>query len=127
MDERKLSALAHCETDIQDSLQRFCGDEELYLSYLYDFLTEPTMDQLENAIMTRTWHDAFIAAHALKGLAGNLGLIPLYHATGELVVLLRAGRIDEVGEVYRQAKRSYNALVDAICTGDEELVGGETR
>ncbi len=30
MDERKLSALAHCETDIQGSLQRFCGDEELY-------------------------------------------------------------------------------------------------
>ena len=124
MNERKLLALAHCETDVQGSLQRFCGNEELYLSYLYDFLTEPTMGQLGRAVQDQTWNDAFIAAHALKGLAGNLGFVPLYHAAGELVVLLRAGRVDEVMDVYQQAKHSYNALIEAISTGDEDAIGG---
>ncbi len=50
MNERMLAALIHCETDVQGSLQRFCGDEDLYISYLYDFLTEPTMDQLGDAV-----------------------------------------------------------------------------
>ncbi len=82
------------------------------------------MEQLGRAVNAKTWNEAFIAAHALKGLAGNLGFIPLYHAAGELVVLLRAGRLDEIDEVYGQAKQNYNALINAISTGDEGVTGG---
>ena len=85
------------------------------------------MGQLENAVKAKDWKDAFIAAHALKGLAGNLGFVPLYHASGELVVLLRAGRVDEVMDVYKQAKHSYDALIDAISICDADGRGGEIQ
>lgn len=108
------TALLYCETDIEGALQRFCGNEALYLSCLDNFRREPTMDKLREAIEKKEWTEAFDAAHALKGLAGNLGFIPLYHATGEMIVLLRAGREEEIGDICEQAKYCYKKLIEAL-------------
>lgn len=110
--------LLHCETDVEGALQRFCGNEELYLSYVNTFPEEPTMGALKDAVEAQNWEDAFTAAHALKGLAGNLGFVPLYHATGEMVVLLRSGNVDEMSTCYEQARQCYETLVQAIRAGN---------
>lgn len=112
-----LCGLTHCETDIAGSLKRFAGNEEVYTSYLEAFPKEPTMSALDEAVASEKWDKAFIAAHALKGLAANLGFVPLYHAIGELVVVLRDGRTDEIARVYQQTRQCYENVVAAIeCT-----------
>ncbi len=107
-------ALLECETDVRGSIKRFSGNENIYISFLKSFPDEPTMKSLRQSIKEHQWEDAFVAAHALKGLAGNLGFIPLYYDIGELVVLLRAGKYGAVDQLYKQTESSYHEIVKAI-------------
>ena len=117
MNTRLVENLARCETDLEGAMRRFADDEELYITCLDAFLLDPTKDELDDAIQARLWDEAFTAAHALKGLAGNMGFIPLFHATGELVVLIRAGRISEIGESGRQVRKCFDEITKAIQNG----------
>ena len=117
MNTRLVENLTRCETDLEGAMRRFADDEELYITCLDAFLLDPTMDELDDAIKARLWDEAFTAAHALKGLAGNMGFIPLFHATGELVVLIRAGRINEIGESGRQVRHCFDDITNAIRNG----------
>lgn len=72
------------------------------------------MEQLIASVDNCSWDEAFTAAHALKGLAGNLGFVPLMHATGRLVVLIRGGRTNEIKEAMEGVKSCYRDIIDAI-------------
>ena len=122
MNSQLLYSLVSCETDVDGALRRFCGDEALYISCLGAFLEDRTLYALDDAIELHAWDDAFTAAHALKGLAGNMGFIPLFHSVGELVVLIRSGRISELAESYRQVRRCYDEIVAAIRIGNGAAV-----
>lgn len=102
------------ETDLHGAMQRFYGNEELYVSCLKSFLEDPTISQLNESIENGMWDDAFTAAHALKGLAGNMGFVPLMHATGQLVVIIRGGHQSEVREGMSQVNSCYRDITDAI-------------
>ncbi|HOO60814.1 MAG TPA: Hpt domain-containing protein [Bacillota bacterium] len=114
MGKALLQRLAQCETDVDGALQRFSEQEALYLEIVRAFPNDETMDQLANAIAVSDWDGAFTAAHALKGLAGNLGFIPLFHEVGSLVMLIRAGREEEIDVVLKRVSRCYQDLVDTI-------------
>lgn len=114
MDEKLLHDLLNNETDVDGALKRICGNEQLYISLLKDFTEDTTMFDLDAAIKTKSWDDAFTAAHALKGLAGNMGFIPLFHTTGELVLIIRAGRIGEIEPGLDEVKRCYDDITTAI-------------
>ena len=119
-----LYALMLCETDIDGAMRRFSGDEKLYRACLRDFLDDPTMDELSRAIEQEAWDEAFTAAHALKGLAGNMGFVPLFHAIAELVVLIRAGRIRELDASNRKVWLCYRDVTDAIRLHNSVTDGG---
>jgi chemotaxis protein histidine kinase CheA len=114
MDVKQQRALTLRETDVQGALRRFSGNEDLYVSCLGMFLSDPTMEELNTAIDQQSWDEAFTAAHALKGLAGNMGFVPLMHATGQLVVLIRGGRIKDINDCMAQINSSYRDISDAI-------------
>lgn len=115
MNSKLLNALKSCETDVDGALERFYGDEILYIDFLHAFVKETTMTSLRDAIRDKKWEDAFMAGHALKGVAANLGFIPLFHAVGELVLLLRSGSTDRIEEIYEEIRACYNTIVLAIC------------
>ena len=114
MDSVLLKGLQSCETDLDGVRRRFGGDEAFYVSCLSAFLSDPTVQMLSEAIATRSWDDAFTAAHALKGLAGNMGFVPLAHATGELVLTIRAGRVSDVADAFREVLNYYNDIMCVI-------------
>lgn len=114
MDPKQLHALSLRDTDVQGALRRLSGNEDLYVSCLIKFLDDPTMGELNATIREQAWDEAFTAAHALKGLAGNMGFVPLMHSTGQLVVLIRGGRLSEIGECIAQINSSYRDITDAI-------------
>lgn len=114
MNAEQHNALSQRETDIPGAIRRFYGDEALYIACLGDFLKDATMAELNESIENERWDDAFTAAHAMKGLAGNMGFVPLMHAVGRLVVLIRGGRTKEVNECMLQVNSSYRDIADAI-------------
>lgn len=114
MNRKLIHQLEDQEIDVDGALWRLSGNEALYESLLQAFLKDPTLGQLDVAIRTKDWDDAFTAAHALKGLAGNMGFVPLFHNIGELVVVIRAGRIPEISLFFEKVKCSYDAVVQVI-------------
>lgn len=114
MDPNLRHALIRCETDIEGALLRLSNDESMYLSCLALFLDDRTTQDLGNAIHAKKWDDAFTAAHALKGVAGNMGFIPLFHATAEIVVLIRAGKIHDIEASYQELQQHYQRITTTI-------------
>lgn len=121
MNSELLRSLALCETDVEGALQRFSGDEELYVQLIFTFPNDPTMNNLQTALEARAWDDAFTAAHALKGLAGNMGFIPLFHAAAEMVLLIRSGRVGELDESKKEVRRCYNKVIAAISEHESSM------
>lgn len=67
--------------NVEDTMARFMNSESMYLKFLNKFLADDTMNQLEAAVRDRDYEQIFVAAHTLKGVAGNLGLDAIYEIT----------------------------------------------
>ena len=59
----------------------------------------------------------FMAAHTLKGIAGNLGFTALYEAVCVLVEFLRAGDLDGARASYAPAEAAYRAVTALLAGG----------
>lgn len=114
MNQQLLKELSQHETDIEEAINRFSGNKDLYQICLMDFVQDTTMLTFENAVKRDAWDEAFTAVHALKGLAGNMGFIPLFHTSAKIVILLREGRLHELPEAHTQLKQEYDEIVSVI-------------
>ncbi len=114
MDTKQQHALELRNTDLQGVMKRFNNDEQQYQECLKMFLEDQTMTELNAAITSCEWDGAFTAAHALKGIAGNMGFVPLMHSTGQLLIAIRGGRMKEIKEYAMQVNSNYRDIVDAI-------------
>lgn len=92
---------------------RLYGDcEFLYLHMLASFSLDPSMDNLRDALAAGNPCEAFLHAHALKGLCAQLALSALEKQTEMLCNLLRDGdpanlpraiaQLPQLDQVYRQ-------------------------
>ena len=122
MNKKLLDGLIYQETDVEGALYRLSGDEKLYCNLLYFFLEDHTIDELSSAIQAEAWDDAFTAVHALKGLAGNLGMVPLFYSTSQLVVLIRSGRLGEIEDGLNKVERCYKDIFAVIQDNMDILV-----
>lgn len=111
-----IGRLAAYGADMDAALERFVGDEELYADCFRLFLEDPSFPALDGAMARRDYAAAFDAAHALKGVSGNLGLTPLFNAVCALVEPLRRGEYGGLAELY-QAVLDARAAVERL--GDE--------
>ena len=74
----------------REGLGRCMNNETFYLRLVNMGLDDASFDRLEAALRNDDRKAAFEAAHALKGVMGNLALTPLYEQLSELTELLRA-------------------------------------
>ena len=75
-----------------EGLARCFGNEALYLKLVATIPGEASFGKLKDALAEKNLKAAFEAAHAIKGMMGNLGLTPLYELSSEMTELLRAGK-----------------------------------
>ena len=75
--------------NVQDGMGRCMNDESFYLEMVNMTLNEKSFDRLTDAIRSGDRKGAFEAAHALKGITGNVALTPLYEPLTEMTELLR--------------------------------------
>lgn len=103
-------AFADYGADYQTTLGRFMGNEAMYLRILDMLFRDENLARLGDALDRGDLPAAFACAHTLKGVAGNLGLEPLYRSVCAILEPLRA----------EQEREDYPALYQSIQTEYEK-------
>ena len=96
--------------DTKSGLARCMGNEILYLRLVSSAADQTEFEKLKGALEANDLKGAFEAAHALKGVLGNLSLTPLYEKASEMTELLR-----------KQTEMDYSPLLTQILSLREEL------
>lgn len=92
MDRNLLEALDDMECDVDKTLKRFDGDEEFYLGLLEKFPDNQNIIKLRQAVDAGDCDTAQKEVHSLKGVALNLGLLPLVDVSMDMLLDFRAGK-----------------------------------
>ena len=90
--------------DYEMTMDRFMGNEALYMRLLDMLFQDSNLQKLGDALQAHDAAAAFEAAHTLKGVVGNMGLTPLYQAVCEIVEPLRK----------REQREDYPAMYQAV-------------
>ncbi len=85
-----IDALKELGVNTQEGLTRCMNNEAFYLRLVGMGLKDGGFEKLEGAVSEGNLDAAFEAAHALKGVLGNLALTPIYGPVSEMTELLRA-------------------------------------
>ena len=96
--------------DTKSGLARCMGNETLYLRLVATVADQAEFGKLKDALEANDLKGAFEAAHALKGVLGNLSLSPLYEKVCEITELLR-----------NRTETDYSPLLAQILSLREEL------
>ena len=99
-----------------EGLSRCFGNETFYLRLVAMIPAEGNFDKLQSAVEAGDLTEAFEAAHALKGVVGNLSLTPLYDKICEITELLRAKIATDYAPLLGEVMAMRDAL-KAMCEG----------
>lgn len=105
-----VNALKDYGADYEGIIDRFMDDAELYEDCFAKFLADRQIALLSDSIAAGDYQAAFQAAHALKGLSGNLGLTPLFTVVCQLVESLRAQDYSQVQTQYEEVAAQLQLL-----------------
>ena len=75
MDKEKLKAYG---VDYENAVKRFAGNEALYERFLKKLTEDDHLAIGEQAMKEERYEDVLEAVHALKGVAGTLGMTELF-------------------------------------------------
>ena len=84
-----IEVLKEYGADPEQGLKRCMGKEDFYFKLINMALKDANFAKLEEAFNAADYKACFEAAHAIKGVVGNLSLTPLYNAASDLTELLR--------------------------------------
>lgn len=104
--------LAAYGVDVPLALERFVGDEDMYLYCLDLFINDKAFPELGYALDALDFKTAFEKAHSLKGVSANLGLQPLYDEICEIVEPLRAA--DKTPPDINELSIRYKKVLDGL-------------
>lgn len=93
-----------------EGVARCMGNEEFYLKLVSTVPGQKEFTVLSDKIAEGDLSAAFEAAHALKGVLGNLSLTPLYEKVSEITELLRV-----------KTDTDYSGLINDITALNDSL------
>lgn len=116
VDEQIRKRLTETGIDLDTTLERFCNNENMLLSFLRQFDQEESINVMRR---THTLQDTEFrnATHALKGLSGNLGMTRLYEITSQMMQEIRkedACDKELLEQLYQRAYQEYQRLCEAL-------------
>ena len=110
----QLARLEQWGCDTKAALERMANDEAFFLSLLEELMDDPLFVQLKQALDAADVKTAFEKAHTLKGVLGNLSLMPMYAQICEIVEPLRKGTMQGVGSHYDTMMELFERLRAAL-------------
>lgn len=114
MKQDRIDSLNSLGVDLDETLERFVGNEDLYFKCLNKFLSDKNFSHLMEAIKDEDPAEAFEAAHALKGVSANLGLDNLYEQMKIITEVFRAGSLKYDPENFENIKLEYKRAMHTI-------------
>lgn len=102
----------------EEVMERFLDDEAFYYDYLHEFTRDKHFQLLQKALAEGQAAEAFHAAHTLKGLMSNLGLLSLVEAVSPLVEVLRQGSLEGTEALFS----SFQSVHQEYCGFIEENI-----
>lgn len=105
-----INRLKNWGCNVEEALERFVNDEELYCTCFNMFLTDNSFDSLKESVKAGDCKASFEACHTLKGVGGNLSAGPLYQAICELTERLRAGNMEHAEEYVEKILERRNEV-----------------
>ncbi|MBQ3295600.1 MAG: Hpt domain-containing protein [Erysipelotrichaceae bacterium] len=100
--------------DVKTGLERCMNSEDFYFRMISMFPNEDCFNRLEEAIGKNDLDAAFEAAHALKGVAGNLSLTPLYKDAEEITELLRSRTQMDYSELLEKIRNHRETIREMV-------------
>lgn len=93
-----------------EGLARCINNEAFYFHMIGLAVQDPCFVKLEAALKAGDLDAAFAAAHAMKGVMGNLALEPIYTPASELTELLRHKTPGDYDKLLQTILTERNAL-----------------
>lgn len=106
-----LDMLENFGVDTKEGLNRCMNNEEFYFRMINLGLSNEYFEILEKALADGKLDEAFEAAHALKGVIGNLALKPIYDPFADMTEKLRAKSQEDYVAIYRPIKELRDKLL----------------
>ncbi|MBQ3762597.1 MAG: Hpt domain-containing protein [Clostridia bacterium] len=106
-----IETLRRAGVNTEEGLRRLMNNETFYLRLVNMALDDAGFGKLSDAVGNDDRKAAFEAAHALKGVLGNLSLIPMYEKVSEMTELLRAGKDADYAHLLRQLLEQRDELI----------------
>ncbi len=100
--------------DTKEGLTRCMNKPEFYFKMLKMGLNNDQFAKLQDALAANNLDDAFEAAHALKGVLGNLALTPIYKPLAEMTEMLRAKKSADYVTMYKPILELRAKLVELM-------------
>lgn len=113
MDEGFKKQLLENGADVETTIHRFMGNENLYLKFLMKFQNDRNYESLKQHLEEQKYEDAFNDAHTLKGVSANLGLDTICEASSKITELLRGKKTPE--EIDLQQVNSAKEHLGELC------------
>ena len=90
--------------------QCFGGNENVYYNFLRRFFDDIDYINFTELMFQGNYSEAFNSAHALKGVAGNLGMTKIYEFLVIIVDKLRNSNYEELDTLYIKFKKECDKL-----------------
>ena len=109
-----LNLLKDAGNDVDSALRRFVGNEAMYIKFLKRFADDKSYSEMKEAVEKNDMGNAFVAAHTLKGVAGNLGLTKLFDVASEVTEKLRTRSDSDLAADFARITAEYDAVMAFI-------------
>lgn len=123
MDTNFKTKLEELGADVDNTISRFMGNEDLYLKFLNKFQNDQSFTNIKQCIAEENAVETFKAAHTLKGVAANLGLDPIAKCASDITELLR-GKEDfsdvdmgQLNTIKETLESNYTSLMGILTDG----------
>lgn len=100
--------------DVKNGLTRCMNNETFYFRLIGMAVADGAFDALGQALAAGDLDGAFEEAHKLKGVMGNLALIPILEPVKELTELLRHKTPGDYGALYEAILEKKNELASLL-------------
>lgn len=96
MDENFKKRMEDNGADVNTTVKRFMGKEELYMKFIMKFRDDRNLQILQDNLEKKDYEEVFNNAHSIKGVTSNLGLNPIWEEAAAICDLLRGKQPEEV-------------------------------
>ena len=97
--------------NVEEGLTRCMNNEGFYLRLVNMAMDDKGVEKLRAAVEAGDRKAAFEAAHALKGMLGNLALTPVSQPASEITELLRADTDADYAALTGKLTEEWNRLL----------------